>query len=45
MSNNPILPIIPNDAEESNEDENTDSRATVDKDVREADAANEKIDE
>jgi hypothetical protein len=63
MSNNPILPIIPNGgapidgtpAGDENElpannpnldeGESNDDEATVDDDVREADAVNEKLDE
>jgi hypothetical protein len=52
MSNNPILPIVPagtalgggTDADdELDEGETTDTQATVDKDVREGDAVNAKL--
>jgi hypothetical protein len=54
MSNNPILPIVPTGAaligdgdadDELDEGETTDSQDTVDKDVREAGAVNEKLTE
>jgi hypothetical protein len=54
MSNNPILPIVPAGAipvvgsdadDELDEGETADSQATVEKDVREADAVNKKLDE
>jgi hypothetical protein len=45
MSNNPILPIVPDGEEPVDEGETTDNQATVDKDVREADAVNKKLDE
>ena len=45
MSNNPILPIRPDDDEPVDDDEGTDSEATVERDLRDGDSVNENIDE